>query len=351
MKQLPVAAAVSIKRSRLYRAAKIRLQTTRRMTPDSWATQHRTYGPSTGVPGPRRVELRPYIIPFERAFADPRYRRVVLVTAAQCGKTDAILDLVGARLDTRPVPIIYVGPSKEFATDQFEPRLVELLRQAPSLASKVLGGFESKRQKKTLKRIAGVRVRLAHAGSSTALKSDPCALALVDEYDELLRDVKKQGDPLGLIEARGHTFADFVAGVCSTPSRGNVETYLDENSGLEFWQVAPPENLESPIWALWQTGTRFHWAWPCVHCGQYFIPRFANLKWAEPEGAKPTPSQARETAFVQCPNGCILEEHHKREMNRRGVFVAPGQSIDADGVVTGNPPETSTASFWVSRTG
>jgi phage terminase large subunit GpA-like protein len=148
------------------------------MTPDAWARQYRIYGPATGVPGPRNPGLTPYVIPFERAFANPRYRRVVLVTAAQQGKTDALLDIIAERLDDRPAPIIYVAPSKEFATDQFEPRLVELLRQAPSLAGKVLGGLESKRQKKTLKRIAGTRVRLAHAGSSVALKSDPTALAL-----------------------------------------------------------------------------------------------------------------------------------------------------------------------------
>jgi phage terminase large subunit GpA-like protein len=174
---------------------------------------------------------------------------------------------------------------------------------------------------------------------------------MIDEYDELLKDVKHQGDPLGLIEARGHTYSDFVAGICSTPSRGNVETYLDECSGLEFWAVAPPEDLESPIWSLWQSGTMFHWAWPCLHCRQYFVPRFSCLKWDEPVGAKPTPSQARKTAYVQCPRcGGIHDDDrdHKREMNRRGRYVAPGQTIDADGVVTGEPPATSTASFWVS---
>src|SRR5205807_1151169 len=127
-----------------------------------------------------------------------------------------------------------------------------------SLASKVLGGLESKRQKKTLKRVAGVRVRLAHAGSSTALKSDPAAVALVDEYDELLKDVKRQGDPLGLVEARAATFADFVTGVTSTPSRGTIDVKRDERSGLEFWKPAPAEDLESPIWKLWQEGTMHH---------------------------------------------------------------------------------------------
>ena len=37
-----------------------------------------------------------------------------------------------------------------------------------------------KRMTKTRKVIAGVPFRLAHAGSSAALKSDPAALALVD---------------------------------------------------------------------------------------------------------------------------------------------------------------------------
>jgi phage terminase large subunit GpA-like protein len=324
----------------------MQLQTTQRQTPDDWARMHRTYGPETGVPGPRDPALTPYVIPFVRAFSDPRYRRVVLVCGAQMGKTDSQLDLIGEKLDNRPTPLIYVAPSKEFATDQFEPRLVELFRQTPSLASKVLGGFESKRQKKTLKRVAGVTVRLAHAGSAVSLMSSPCGLALVDEYDTLLRDVQKHGDPLGLIEARGLTFADFVIGVCSTPSKGSVEPYTDGASGLELWAPVPPEDLESPIWALWQQGTMFHWAWPCVQCGEYFVPRFSCLKW---DGDKPTPFEARETAYLVCPRcGGVHEDKDKAEMNRRGRYVAPGQGINQDGDITGDPPQTSTASFWVS---
>jgi phage terminase large subunit GpA-like protein len=322
----------------------------KRQTPDAWAAANRIYGPETGVPGARDPSLTPYIIPFVRAFDDPRYRRVVLCCGAQMGKTDALLDIIGERLDNRPVPIIYAAPTRESACDQFEPRLVELFRQSTSLASKVLGGLDSKRQKKTLKRVNGARVRLAHAGSSTALKSDPAALALCDEYDGMLTSIGNQGAPLQLLEARGYTYADFVTGITSTPSVGGVDVKRDERSGLEFWQPAPAEDLESPIWKLWQEGTRHHWCWPCVHCNQYFIPRFSCLKWAQPaDNTKTTPSEARRTAFVECPScGGVLEERHKAEMNRRGVYIAPGQMIDADGTVTGDPVETSTISFWVS---
>ena len=35
-------------------------------------------------------------------------------------------------------------------------------------------------------------------------------------------------------------------------------------------------------------------------------------------------------------------------MNARGAYVAPGQRIEPDGVVIGDPPESTTVSFWVS---
>lgn len=289
------------------------------------------------------------MVPFERSFGDPKYRRIVQVCGAQMGKTEAFLDIIGERLDNRPAPILYVGPSKEFLTDQFEPRLVDLFRQSKSLGRKVLGGIDGKRQKTTLKRVAGVRLRLAHAGSSTALKSDPAAIALVDEYDEMLANVKGQGDPLGLIEARGDTYADFQVAITSTPSRGLVEIERHSASGaLEFWKVVeePAEDF-SPIWKLWQEGTREHMAWPCPHCGEFFIPRFKYVRW--PKGA--TPSQAKRGAFIECPSpncGGIIEDKHKPDMNARRVYVAPGQSIDLEGNVTGDLPDTGTRSRWTS---
>ena len=129
------------------------------------------------------------MIPWSSAVHRGGYRRVVAVTSAQSGKTDSMLDIIGARLDQKPAPILYVGPTKEFLTDQFEPRLMSLLDEAETLAGKVVRG---RRMKKTLKHVAGVRLRLAHAGSSTALKSDPAALALIDEYDEMMANVKGQ---------------------------------------------------------------------------------------------------------------------------------------------------------------
>jgi phage terminase large subunit GpA-like protein len=107
----------SAKSRRLYKVASICMRTTTRQTPDEWAALNRVYGPETGVPGARNTSLTPYVVDFERAFINPNYRRVVLVTAAQSGKSDAVLDVIGERLDNHPAPIIYVAPSKEFCTE------------------------------------------------------------------------------------------------------------------------------------------------------------------------------------------------------------------------------------------
>nr|WP_281275255.1 terminase gpA endonuclease subunit [Afifella aestuarii] len=313
-----------------------------RTTPDAWAADNRVYAAHTGRPGPRDASITPYVLMPNRAIAEGRYTRIVEVMGAQMGKTDGKLDVIGERLDNAPVPIIYLGPSKEFNETQFEPRLQALLDESKTLAAKLARG---KKLRKTKKIVGGVPIRLAHGGSSTALKSDPAALGIADEVDELLGNVKGQGNPIRLLEARGFTYAEFVLSASSTPSIGAVDVETDEESGLQFWKPAPPEDLESAIWRMWQEGTRHHWAWPCPHCGEFFIPRFRYLKW--PKGA--TPAEARRTAYLECPvNGCVIEDREKESMNARGDFVAPGQHFDERGIVVGDPPDTSTLSAWTS---
>lgn len=313
------------------------------------------------MPGPRRPELTPYMIPFAMAVHGRTHKRVVMVVSAQSGKSETFLDLMGERLDTAPVPVIYVGPSRQFLVEQWEPRVDELME---GTALKTVLAPKSK-QKKTRKTINGVPLRLAHGGSTTAMKSDPFGLAFTDEADEMMLQLKGQGNPIGLIDARGDTYADFVHAITSTPSEGATEVERDPESGLEFWADSDPEEIKSTIWRLWLTGTRYHWAWPCPHeeCGEYFIPRFTCLAWEKPKDSRgkempSTPAMAQRTAHLICP--CCGAEIHEKDiksgtnmtnkewMNSRGVYVAPGQRVDADGVVHGLPPESWTLSYWVS---
>uniref|UniRef100_A0A973VZZ4 Phage terminase large subunit family protein n=1 Tax=Bradyrhizobium septentrionale TaxID=1404411 RepID=A0A973VZZ4_9BRAD len=312
------------------------------VTPDVWAAENRIYPRTAAVPGPRDPHLTPYVIEPERVIASAAFKRVVMVFGAQTGKSEAMLDVAGQRLDQRPGPILYVGPNKQFLSEQCEPRVMALLDEAPTLTAKLARG---KRMTKTRKVVAGVPFRLAHSGSSTALKSDPAVLALVDEYDEMRDNVNNQGGPLGLVERRGDTYADFVCVVTSTPKRGRVQAVKDKRSGLLFWEVTVVEDIESPIWQLWQQGTRHHWCWPCPHCAEYFVPRFNLLHYPR----KAPPLEAARGTFLECPHcGGVIEDTHKADMNARGRYVAPGQTVDVHGEVHGVPVESKSISFWVS---
>ena len=215
--------------------------------------KNRFYPASAGIPGRRSVAATPYIRDWVRiaAAGGGRYRRAVLVTFAQAGKTEGMLDILGARFDQRPVLTVYCAPSREFAVDMFEPRLSSMLDQVPSLSAKFARGRLNKKLRKV---IGGTALRLIYAGSEVPLKGESAGLALVDELDTYAANIDRAGDPLGLIEARGDTFADFMCGVASTPSLGSVETEIDSDTGLIFWKPAPYDDVQSPIWRLWQEG-------------------------------------------------------------------------------------------------
>ena len=306
-----------------------------------WARENRVYPLSAGLPGPRDPGLTPYIIAFERFFEDPRYEVCVLITGTQMSKTDAVLDVMGWRLDTRPRPQLYVGPSKDFVTEQFEPRLMKLFDEAVRLKDLVARG---KRNKKTRKTVNGVSVRLAWAGSATSLASDQAGDVYVDEYDKMSIGRGGEGDPFTLAKARADTYRDRKIAVTSTPKRGLVEIEKDPHSGLEFWKVAEPEDLDSPIWAKWQAGTRHHFAWRCPSCGGWFIPRVRNLRCEKDA----SPAEARRKTWLECPvSGCILTEDQREAMNTRGDFVAPGQRFNGE-VLEGDPPDSTMYSLWAS---
>ncbi len=127
-----------------------------------------------------------------------------------------------------------------------------------------------------------------------------------------MANVKGQGDPIGLVDARGDTYSDFVHAIVSTPSRGMKDTTRDPDSGLEFWTVQDADDIDSTIWKFWQQGTRYHWTWRCPHCRERFVPRFACLDWEGKDNDSATAAQARATASLSCPRMVASSETRKR---------------------------------------
>lgn len=237
---------------------------------------------------------------------------------------------------------MYVGPSKEFINDVFEPRLMMLLDEAPVLAATTAGG---KRNKKLRKLVNGVAVRLALGNSPASLAGDSVGDIYIDEFDKMTGGMKGDADVFTLAKARAHSYADRKIIVTSTPKRGSVETERDTKTGLEFWKVAAAGDIESPIWAKFQEGTRHHWAWCCPHCDNWFVPRMKLLRYPE----NVTATKARLSTWIECPvSGCEILENEKEAMNAAGRYIAPGMMIENGMVSDGDLVDNTTLSLWVS---
>jgi phage terminase large subunit GpA-like protein len=279
------------------------------------------------------------MIPLQRAFHGP-FKGVVGVMGTQMGKTDSTANIMGQRLDDDPAPIIYVGPTRHFVEKKWEPRFMAMVDSSASLAAKFDRGRADTR---TQKRISGVNVSFAWAGSATSLAGDPAALVIVDERDRMESDVGGEGDPVEMANARHETYADGKTGVFSTPTTGTLETYTHPTTGLVHWKVG--DQITSPVWQLWQQGTRHEFMWACPHCSASFAPRMALLQF--PPDVEPG-DLSTSNVKLACPHcGALIDETHKTVLNERGLDVSPGQSV-VNGERVGNGVVSDWYTLWVS---
>ena len=274
------------------------------------------------------------------AVSEGKYTRYGLLIFSQGGKSKLLENLVGQKLDTDPEPILYIGPTKANVTKVVEPKIDDMLRRCKSLAEKTLFGQS---YTKTSKKIAGTLFRFAWAGSTTEIKAASAALVIVDELDEISIETKGQGSIIELADARHGTYPNGITVTVSTCTQGTVTAEVNPDTKLEHWVVS--KKVSSAIWIFWQQGTRHEWAWPCPHCGEYFIPRFKHLRW--PENA--TSVSVLKSAYIACPNnGCVIEDRERAGMNARGVAVSPGQKINRKGKVTGKGVASTDYTLWAS---
>src|SRR6185436_6758017 len=151
-------------------------------TPDQWADQTRVLPRGSAEPGPWRSSRTPFMVPIMRACNNPRYRRVAAVLPAQMGKTEAVLNVMGHRLDDDPCPILYIGPTQKLVESVSSDRVIKMFRSAPRLWERLAKG---KRNKITEKFVSGVRLGFGWSGSGTELSSHPAGLVFVDERDRM----------------------------------------------------------------------------------------------------------------------------------------------------------------------
>lgn len=269
------------------------------LTVSEWADRHRRLSSKASAePGPWRTDRTPYLRePMDCLSSESPVQRVVMMFAAQTGKTEAGSNWLGYVIDHAPGPMLCVQPTIEMAKRLSKQRLESMITETPVLAAKIAPA-RSRDSGNTMfsKEFSGGIMLMAGANSATGLRSAPCRYLFCDEVDAFPADVDGEGDPVSLAERRTTTFARRKILLTSTPT---VKDF-------------------SRIEAEYQRSDQRRFYVPCPACGAMEWLKWGQLKW---DDGKP------ESARYQCEHcGERLEEMHKPSMLRGGEWRATAPS-------------------------
>lgn len=224
------------------------------MTLSQWADEYRRLSPeSSAEPGRWRTDKAPYQREIMDAIGDPHTREVVVMSAAQIGKTAMLMNMLGFYMHYRPCPVLVIQPTLDMAQSFSKDFLAPMLRDTPVLRGLV--DTKSRYAGNTIlkKNFPGGHMTIIGANSSAGLRMRPIKVILADEVDAYPKSAGTEGDPLLLAEKRQTTFWDKKSVIVSTPtikgdSRIEKEFAL---STQEEWTVPCPEcgHYQPLVWA------------------------------------------------------------------------------------------------------
>lgn len=220
-----------------------------RLTVSQWADSYRRLSSEASAePGQWRTDRAPYQREIMDAINDPSVETVVVMSSAQVGKTELLLNVIGYFMDYDASPILLLQPTLEMAEAFSKDRLAPMLRDTPALKNKV-GDVKAKNSGNTLlhKTFPGGHITMAGANSPSSLASRPIRILLADEVDRYPVSAGTEGDPLNLAAKRTTTFWNKKKLYVSTPTIKGV----------------------SRIEAEYEDSTMEQWCLPCPHCGEY----------------------------------------------------------------------------------
>ena len=269
------------------------------LTVSAWADKHRRLSSKASAePGPWRTGRTPYLRePMDCLSTTSSVQRVVMMFAAQTGKTESGSNWLGYVIDHAPGPMLLVQPTVEMAKRLSKQRLESLISETPVLTEKIAPA-RSRDSGNTMfaKEFPGGMMLLTGSNSATGLRSTPCRYIFMDEIDAFPADVDGEGDPVSLAEKRATTFARRKILLTSTPT---VKDF-------------------SRIEAEYLRSDQRRYFCPCPSCGAMQWLKWPQLKWEKNDPA---------TAVYECEH-CRerFAEIHKPALLRQGEWRATAPS-------------------------
>lgn len=292
--------AIPHRRGHFYATLANSVRPRQKLTVSTWADKHRMLSSkASGEPGQWRTDRTPFLreIMDTLSVSSP-VQRIVMMFAAQIGKTEAGMNWVGYVMHHAPAPMLVVLPTLEVRKRWVRQRLDPMLTDTPAIRA-IVDGKRTRDggNSEDMKDFPGGILVIGGANSPASLASMPIRYVLCDEVDRFPWEVGQEGDPLGLIDERTKTFPRRKVLLVSTPT-------VKGASRIEG------EYLRSDM-------RQFHV--PCPHCGEFQV-----LAWKHPDGRYGlTHLEASGRVVYTCMEcGAHIDEHHKPGMLERGRWVA-----------------------------
>ena len=240
-----------------------------KLTVSAWADRYRQLPSESAEPGRWRTSRVPYMKAVMDAFTEPDVQKVVVKSAAQVGKSEVLLNVIGRYAHVDPSNIMIIQPTLEMSQDFSKARLAKMIADTKVLTPLFYGSkqiSETRNANQTIlsKQYIGGRVVLAGANSPAGLASRPIRILLCDEIDRWPVSAGAEGDPLSIAEKRTSTYFNRKIGIFSTPTIEGI----------------------SRIDVEYSLGTQERWEHRCPKCGEYHAAEYkdidAGLKWICP---------------------------------------------------------------------
>ncbi|MBR1486259.1 MAG: phage terminase large subunit family protein [Synergistaceae bacterium] len=182
------------------------------LTIADWADAERRISPEASAePGEWRTSRAEYQREIMNAISDPLTERIIVMTAAQIGKTEILLNTIGYFIDQEPCPILCLNPTIEMGEAFSKDRLAPMIRDTPALQNKIQDP-RARDSGNTLrhKKFPGGHITIAGANSPASLASRPIRVLLCDEIDRYPISAGTEGDPLTLAMKRTQNFWKII---------------------------------------------------------------------------------------------------------------------------------------------
>lgn len=222
------------------------------LTISQWADEFREIPPeAASEPGHWSTSRAPYQRGMMDAISDMRVDRVVMMTAAQVGKTELLLNTIGYYIDKEPAPILLLQPTIEMGESFSKDRLATMLRDCTCLHGKVKDP-RARDSGNTLlhKTFPGGHITIAGANSPASLASRPIRVLLCDEVDRYPVSAGTEGDPVSLAMKRTQNFWNRRIVIVSTPTvqgHSRIETEYEQSTKEEWTLPCPVCGAMNPL--------------------------------------------------------------------------------------------------------